>query len=118
AWGVGGIEAELALLGQPLTMVVPPVVGVELTGGLAPGVTATDLVLTIAERLRAHGGVGTFTEFTRPAIAPLPLAQPAPLANVCPEFGPTAALSPVGGPPLDYLGLPARPPEHVTAVET
>jgi aconitate hydratase len=118
AWGVGGIEAELALLGQPLTMVVPPVVGVELVGVLAPGVTATDLVLTIAEKLRAHGVVGKFVEFTGPAIAGIPLAQRATIANMCPEFGATAALFPIDRVTLDYLTLTGRTPDHVTAVET
>jgi aconitate hydratase len=118
AWGVGGIEAELVLLGQPLTMVVPPVVGVELVGGLAPGVTATDLVLTIAETLRAHGVVGKFVEFTGPAIAGLPLAQRATIANMCPEFGATVALFPIDRATLDYLRLTGRTADHVAAVET
>ncbi|TDV49981.1 aconitate hydratase AcnA [Actinophytocola oryzae] len=118
AWGVGGIEAELALLGEPLTMVVPPVVGVDLVGALAPGVTATDLVLTIAETLRAHGVVGSFVEFTGPAVAGLPLAQRATIANMCPEFGATVALFPVDRTTLDYLRLTGRTPDHVAAVET
>jgi aconitate hydratase len=118
AWGVGGVEAELALLGLPLTMVVPPVVGVELTGELAPGVTATDLVLTVVETLRGHGVVGKFVEFTGPAIAGLPLAQRATIANMCPEFGATAALFPVDRATLDYLRLTGRTAEHVAAVET
>jgi aconitate hydratase len=118
AWGVGGIEAEAALLGQPLSMVVPPVVGVELTGGLTPGVTATDLVLTIVETLRAHGVVGKFVEFTGPAVARIPLAHRATISNMCPEFGATAAMFPIDGATLDYLRLTGRKPEHVTAVET
>lgn len=118
AWGVGGIEAELALLGLPLSMVVPPVVGVELVGELAPSVTATDLVLTIAEKLRGHGVVGKFVEFTGPAIAGIPLAQRATIANMCPEFGATAALFPIDRATLDYLRLTGRTPDHLAAVET
>ncbi|WP_442874735.1 aconitate hydratase AcnA [Amycolatopsis sp. NBC_00345] len=118
AWGVGGVEAEVALLGQPLSLVVPPVVGVELTGAPGPGVTATDLVLTIAETLRAHGVVGKFVEFTGPAVARLPLAHRATISNMCPEFGATAAMFPIDDATLDYLRLTGRTPEHVTAVET
>jgi aconitate hydratase len=117
AWGVGGIEAEVALLGQPVGMVVPPVVGVELVGRLAPTVTATDLVLTIVETLRAHGVVGKFVEFTGPAVATLPLAHRATIANMCPEFGATVALFAIDDATLDYLRLTGRPPEHVAAVE-
>ena len=117
AWGVGGVEAEVALLGQPLSLLVPPVVGVELTGGLGPGVTATDLVLTIAETLRAHGVVGKFVEFTGSAVARIPLAHRATIANMCPEFGATAAMFPVDDTTLGYLRLTGRAPEHVTAVE-
>lgn len=118
AWGVGGVEAEVALLGQPLSMLVPPVVGVELTGELGPGVTATDLVLTIAETLRAHGVVGKFVEFTGPAIARIPLAHRATISNMCPEFGATAAMFPIDDATLGYLRLTGRAPGHVTAVET
>jgi aconitate hydratase A / 2-methylisocitrate dehydratase len=118
AWGVGGVEAEAALLGLPLSLVVPPVVGVELTGAPGPGVTATDLVLTITETLRAHGVVGKFVEFTGPAVARLPLAHRATIANMCPEFGATAAMFPIDDATLDYLRLTGRTPEHVTAVET
>ncbi|MEU8638125.1 aconitate hydratase AcnA [Amycolatopsis sp. NPDC048633] len=118
AWGVGGVEAEVALLGQPLSMLVPPVVGVELTGELGPGVTATDLVLTIAETLRAHGVVGKFVEFTGPAVARIPLAHRATISNMCPEFGATAAMFPIDDATLGYLRLTGRRPGHVTAVET
>ncbi|UOZ02946.1 aconitate hydratase AcnA [Amycolatopsis sp. WQ 127309] len=118
AWGVGGVEAEVALLGQPLSLVVPPVVGVELTGALGPGVTATDLVLTITERLRAHGVVGKFVEFTGPAVARIPLAHRATIANMCPEFGATAAMFPIDATTLGYLRLTGRRADHVTAVET
>jgi aconitate hydratase len=118
AWGVGGVEAEVALLGQPLSLVVPPVVGVELTGAPGPGVTATDLVLTLAQTLRAHGVVGKFVEFTGPAVARLPLAHRATIANMCPEFGATAAMFPIDDATLDYLRLTGRTSDHVTAVET
>ncbi|MEV7040820.1 aconitate hydratase AcnA [Amycolatopsis sp. NPDC051061] len=117
AWGVGGVEAEVALLGQPLSLLVPPVVGVELTGELGPGVTATDLVLTIAETLRAHGVVGKFVEFTGPAVARIPLAHRATISNMCPEFGATAAMFPIDDATLGYLRLTGRAAGHVTAVE-
>ncbi|MFJ7212945.1 aconitate hydratase AcnA [Amycolatopsis sp. NPDC098790] len=117
AWGVGGVEAEAALLGQPLSLLVPPVVGVELTGELGPGVTATDLVLTIAETLRAHGVVGKFVEFTGSAVARIPLAHRATISNMCPEFGATAAMFPIDDATLGYLRLTGRAPEHVAAVE-
>jgi aconitate hydratase len=118
AWGVGGVEAEIALLGQPLSMIVPPVVGVELVGGLSPGVTATDLVLTIAETLRAHGVVGKFVEFTGAAVPRIPLAHRATISNMCPEFGATAAMFPIDRATLDYLRLTGRRPDHLTTVET
>ena len=118
AWGVGGIEAEAVLLGQPLGLVVPRVVGVELTGRLGPGVTATDLVLTVTERLRAHGVVGRFVEFTGDAVARLPLAHRATVANMCPEYGATTALFPIDAVTLDYLRLSGRSAEQVSAVET
>jgi aconitate hydratase len=117
AWGVGGVEAEVALLGQPLSLLVPPVVGVELTGELGPGVTATDLVLTIAETLRAHGVVGKFVEFTGSAVARIPLAHRATISNMCPEFGATAAMFPIDDATLGYLRLTGRAAEHVAAVE-
>ncbi|KIF79536.1 aconitate hydratase [Streptomyces sp. 150FB] len=118
AWGVGGVEAEVALLGQPLSMAVPAVVGVELVGELSPGVTATDLVLTIAETLRAHGVVGKFIEFTGTAISGIPLAHRATISNMCPEFGATAAMFPIDRATLDYLRLTGRREDHLTAVET
>ncbi|MFF4597869.1 aconitate hydratase AcnA [Amycolatopsis sp. NPDC001319] len=118
AWGVGGVEAEVALLGQPLSMLVPPVVGVELTGELGPGVTATDLVLTVVETLRAHGVVGKFVEFTGDAVARIPLAHRATISNMCPEFGATAAMFPIDDATTGYLRLTGRTPGHVAAVET
>jgi aconitase A len=118
AWGVGGVEAEVVLLGQPLSMVLPPVVGVELVGELAPTVTATDLVLTIVERLRTHGVVGTFVEFTGSAVARIPLAHRATIANMCPEFGATTAMFPIDDVTLDYLRLTGRKPDQVATVET
>jgi aconitate hydratase len=117
AWGVGGIEAEVALLGLPLSMVVPAVVGVELTGRVNPGVTATDVVLTIVERLRAHGVVGKFVEFTGDAVALIPLAHRATIANMCPEYGATTGLFPIDDTTLDYLRLTGRDRDHLTAVE-
>ncbi|MDA5145667.1 aconitate hydratase AcnA [Streptomyces sp. AD681] len=118
AWGVGGVEAEAALLGQPLDIVVPRVIGVELVGALPPGVTSTDLVLTVVEKLRAHGVVGSFVEFTGPAVAELPPAHRATVANMCPEFGATAAVFPIDRATLDYLRLTGRGADHVAAVET
>ncbi|MFD7438206.1 aconitate hydratase AcnA [Streptomyces sp. NPDC059861] len=118
AWGVGGVEAEVALLGQPLSVVVPRVMGVELVGELSAGVTATDLVLTVVERLRAHGVVGMVIEFTGAALANLPLAHRATIANMCPEFGATAAMFPIDPLTLDYLRLTGRAPDHVVTVET
>jgi aconitate hydratase len=118
AWGVGGVEAEVALLGQPLSVVVPRVMGVELVGELSTGVTATDLVLTVVERLRAHGVVGMFVEFTGSALANLPLAHRATIANMCPEFGATAAMFPIDRLTLDYLRLTGRGPDHLVTVET
>lgn len=117
AWGVGGIEAEIALLGQPLTLTVPPVVGVELVGALEPGVTATDLVLTITQRLREHGVVGAFIEFTGPAVPDIPLAHRLTVSNMCPEYGATAALFPIDRVTLDYLRLTGRNQEHVGVIE-
>ncbi|MEU8733626.1 aconitate hydratase AcnA [Streptomyces tendae] len=118
AWGVGGVEAEVALLGQPLDIVVPRVLGVELVGELSPGVTSTDLVLTVVEKLRAHGVVGSFVEFTGPAVAGLPLAHRATIANMCPEFGATTAVFPIDQATLDYLRLTGRRADHISAVET
>ncbi|MFY7065746.1 aconitate hydratase AcnA [Nocardiopsis changdeensis] len=117
AWGVGGIEAEAALLGQPVSMLIPPVVGVELVGELRPGVTATDLVLTVTERMRGLGVVGAIVEFFGPGVAATSLATRCTLANMSPEFGSTAALFPVDRNTLDYLRLTGRPEEQVHLVE-
>ncbi len=116
-WGVGGIEAEAAMLGQPVSMLVPKVVGVRLLGTLAEGATATDLVLRITEMLRAHGVVGKFVEFTGPGLDHLPLADRATIANMCPEYGATCGLFPVDEETLRYLRLTGRPEEHVALVE-
>jgi aconitate hydratase len=117
AWGVGGIEAEAAMLGLPVSTLLPPVLGLELTGELRPGVTATDLVLTIAEMLRARGVVGCFVEFTGPSVAAVPLADRATLANMSPEFGSTCAIFPIDEVTLDYLRFTGRDEEHVAVVE-
>ncbi|OJY51433.1 aconitate hydratase [Pseudonocardia sp. 73-21] len=117
-WGVGGIEAEAAMLGQPMSMLLPQVIGVKLIGSLPEGSTATDLVLTIAELLRAHGVVGTFVEFHGPGLAQLPLANRATIGNMSPEYGCTCALFPIDAETLAYLRLTGRSPEHVALVET
>ncbi|MER7248075.1 aconitate hydratase AcnA [Kribbella sp. NPDC000426] len=117
-WGIGGIEAEAAMLGQSVSMVLPPVVGVTLTGSLPAGTTATDLVLTITETLRAHGVVGKLVEFTGPALADLPVPDRATIANMCPEFGSTAAYFPIDHQTLDYLRFTNRPPAKVALVES
>ncbi|MGI8631508.1 MAG: aconitate hydratase [Solirubrobacterales bacterium] len=108
-WGVGGIEAEAALLGEPLSMLLPPVVGVRLDGRLREGTTATDLVLHVTERLREQGVVGSFVEFTGPSLPTLPVADRATLGNMSPEFGSTCAIFPVDGQTLRYLELTGRP---------
>ncbi len=108
-WGIGGIEAEAAMLGQSISINVPPVVGVYLRGALPAGSTATDLVLTITERLRAHGVIGKFVEFAGPGVANLPLADRATIANMSPEFGSTCALFPIDEETLRYLRLTGRP---------
>jgi len=117
AWGVGGIEAEAAMLGLPVGMLIPPVIGLELVGDRRPGVTATDLVLTIAEMLRARGVVGSFVEFTGPSVSAVPLADRATLANMSPEFGSTCAIFPIDRATTDYLRFTGRTAEHVEAVE-
>jgi aconitate hydratase len=117
-WGIGGIEAEAAMLGQSVSMVLPPVVGVRLTGALPVGTTATDLVLTITETLRAHGVVGKLVEFTGPALADLPVPDRATIANMSPEFGSTAAYFPIDPRTLDYLRFTGRPAEKVALVES
>jgi aconitate hydratase len=117
AWGVGGIEAEAAMLGLPVATLIPPVVGLELTGELRPTVTATDLVLTIAEMLRARGVVGSFVEFTGPSVGAVRLADRATLANMSPEFGSTCAIFPIDQVTLDYLRFTGRGAEQVDVVE-
>ena len=116
-WGVGGIEAEAAMLGQALPIPMPAVVGVELTGELSPTATATDLVLTMAELLRRHGVVGKFVEFTGPGLSALRVEHRATLGNMAPEYGATCAMSPIDGVTLDYLRLTGRPLAQVELVE-
>ncbi len=117
-WGVGGIEAEAAILGQPVTMLIPQVVGVRLSGSLPEGTTATDLVLTVTELLRQQGVVGKFVEYFGPGVSNLPLANRATLGNMSPEFGSTCAIFPVDKETLSYLQLTGRSREHVQLVET
>ena len=116
-WGVGGIEAEAAMLGQPISMLIPRVVGFKLSGKLADGVTATDLVLTITQMLRKHGVVGKFVEFYGPGVAEIPLANRATIANMSPEFGSTIGVFPVDGKTIDYLRLTGRPEQQLALVE-
>ena len=116
-WGVGGIEAEASMLGQPSSMLIPQVVGFRLTGRLPEGTTATDLVLTITERLRAHGVVGTFVEFYGDGLGGLTIADRATLGNMCPEYGATVAMFPVDEMTLEYLRLTGRDEAQVTLVE-
>jgi aconitate hydratase len=116
-WGVGGIEAEAAMLGQPLSMLIPQVVGVRLLGRLPEGATATDLVLRVTEMLRKHGVVGKFVEFTGPGLAELPLADRATIANMAPEYGATCGLFPLDASTLAYLRLSGRPEARVELVE-
>ncbi|NIP18689.1 MAG: aconitate hydratase AcnA [Xanthomonadales bacterium] len=116
-WGVGGIEAEAAMLGQPVTMLIPQVVGFRLTGRLPEGATATDLVLTIVQMLREHGVVGKFVEFHGPGLAELPLADRATIANMAPEYGATCGIFPIDEESLRYLRLSGRTDEQVELVE-
>ena len=116
-WGVGGIEAEAAMLGQPVSMLIPKVVGFKLSGSIPTAVTATDVVLTITEMLRKHGVVGKFVEFYGPGVASVPLANRATIGNMSPEFGSTAAMFPIDDVTLDYLRLTGRSPEQVALVE-
>jgi aconitate hydratase len=116
-WGVGGIEAEAAMLGQPLSVPLPAVVGVRLIGSLSPMVTATDLVLTMAEVLRHHGVVGKFVEFTGPGLTGLRAEHRATLGNMAPEYGATCAISPIDQVTLDYLRMTGRPEAQVALVE-
>ena len=116
-WGVGGIEAEAAMLGQPMSMLVPRVVGFKLGGELREGATATDLVLTVTQMLRKHGVVGKFVEFFGPGIPNLPLADRATIGNMSPEFGSTCAIFPIDAETLRYLTFSGRPPELIERVE-
>jgi len=116
-WGVGGIEAEAAMLGQPVSMLIPLVVGVRLTGRLREGATATDLVLTITEMLRKHGVVGKFVEYFGPGLRDLPLADRATIANMSPEYGATCGIFPVDKESLKYLKLSGRTAEQIALVE-
>ena len=116
-WGVGGIEAEAAMLGQPISMTLPFVVGVELTGTLATGVTSTDLVLMIAEKLRQHGVVGKFVEFYGDAVSKLSVETRATISNMSPEYGSTACMFPIDARTIDYLRMTGRDPHHIELVE-
>ena len=116
-WGVGGIEAEAAMLGQPVSMLIPRVVGFKLTGEIQPGVTATDVVLTVTEMLRKHGVVGKFVEFYGAGVAEVPLANRATLGNMSPEFGSTAAIFPIDQVTIDYLRMTGRPEDQLELVE-
>ncbi|MBF6146055.1 MULTISPECIES: aconitate hydratase AcnA [Nocardia] len=116
-WGVGGIEAEAAMLGQPVSMLIPRVVGFKLTGEIEPGVTATDVVLTVTDMLRKHGVVGKFVEFYGAGVAEVPLANRATLGNMSPEFGSTAAIFPIDEETINYLRLTGRSDEQLALVE-
>ncbi|MGV9635259.1 aconitate hydratase AcnA [Nocardia rhamnosiphila] len=116
-WGVGGIEAEAAMLGQPVSMLIPRVVGFKLTGEIQPGVTATDVVLTVTDMLRKHGVVGKFVEFYGQGVAEVPLANRATLGNMSPEFGSTAAIFPIDEETINYLRLTGRTDEQLALVE-
>jgi aconitate hydratase len=117
-WGVGGIEAEAALLGQPISMLIPDVVGLKLSGELPEGTTATDLVLTVTNLLRSHGVVGRFVEFYGPGVANVPLENRATIGNMSPEYGSTITIFPVDDETLRYLRFTGRPPAEVALVET
>jgi aconitate hydratase len=116
-WGVGGIEAEAAMLGQPISMLIPSVLGFRLAGSLPAGTTATDLVLTVTERLRKHGVVGKFVEFFGAGLASLTLADRATLSNMCPEYGATVAIFPIDEMTIEYLRLTGRDTRNVALVE-
>jgi aconitate hydratase len=116
-WGVGGIEAEAAMLGQPVSMLIPQVVGFRLTGRLAEGATATDLVLTVTQMLRKKGVVGKFVEFYGPGVAALTLADRATIGNMAPEYGATVGIFPVDQETLRYLEFTGRPADQVRLVE-
>ncbi|BDV30644.1 aconitate hydratase AcnA [Microbacterium terricola] len=116
-WGVGGIEAEAAMLGQPVSMLIPKVVGFKLSGAIPTGVTATDVVLTITDMLRKHGVVGKFVEFYGEGVASVPLANRATIGNMSPEFGSTAAMFPIDSVTIDYLRLTGRDEQQLALVE-
>jgi aconitate hydratase len=116
-WGVGGIEAEAAMLGQPMSMLIPQVLGVKLHGQLPEGATATDLVLTVTELLRRKGVVGKFVEFYGAGVSALPLADRATIGNMSPEFGSTCAIFPIDAETLRYLAFSGRPKELIDLVE-
>jgi aconitate hydratase len=116
-WGVGGIEAEAAMLGQPVSMLIPEVIGFHLSGALAEGITATDLVLTVTQMLRKKGVVGRFVEFYGPGVSALSVADRATIANMAPEYGATCGFFPVDGKTLDYLRLTGRSEEQIALVE-
>ena len=116
-WGVGGIEAEAAMLGQPVSMLIPEVVGFKLTGALGEGITATDLVLTVTQMLRAKGVVGRFVEFFGPGVSALSLADRATIANMAPEYGATCGFFPIDGKTLDYMRLTGRDEQQIAMVE-
>jgi aconitate hydratase len=117
-WGVGGIEAEAAMLGRPVSMLIPQVIGFKLTGELPEGATATDLVLTVAELLRRTGVVAKFVEFYGPGVANVPLANRATIGNMSPEYGSTCAIFPIDAETLNYLRLTGRPEQQIRLVET
>ncbi|MEX0860588.1 MAG: aconitase family protein, partial [Cucumibacter sp.] len=116
-WGVGGIEAEAAMLGQPISMLIPEVVGFKFTGKLPEGTTATDLVLTVTEMLRQKGVVGKFVEFYGPGLDDLSLEDEATIANMAPEYGATCGFFPVDADTLNYLRTSGRDPGRVALVE-
>lgn len=116
-WGVGGIEAEAAMLGQPVSMLIPPVLGFRLSGALQPGATATDLVLTITEILRRHGVVGSFVEFFGEGVSTVPVANRSTIGNMSPEYGSTVAIFPIDAMTIDYLRLTGRSDEQLALVE-
>ncbi len=116
-WGVGGIEAEAAMLGQPVSMLIPDVVGFKLTGKLREGITATDPVLTVTQMLRKHGVVGKFVEFYGDGLDSLPLADRATIANMSPEYGATCGFFPIDAVTLDYMRLSGRSEDQVELVE-
>ena len=116
-WGVGGIEAEAAMLGQPISMVIPEVIGFKLTGALPEGATATDLVLTVTQMLRKKGVVGKFVEYFGDGLDRLPVADRATLGNMSPEYGATCGIFPIDQQTLDYMKLTGRTPERIALVE-